>query len=527
MIMDYIKPSFSLFGLQITWYAICILVGVVLAVVMAIREGKKIGIASDDIYWGVIIVLPCAIIGARLWYILFNLDQSWTFREIIGLEGGLSGLAIQGGIIAALIAIYVYCRVKKLSIYRILDVVAPGFLIGQICGRWGNFCNHELYGPKVVNTGVFEALLPKFITENMRIPENGPYYHPTFLYEALLNLGGLVLMFVLRRKFKKLKSGDFIGIYMMWYGGVRIFTESLRMMGDPNDPLMLGPIPVSILVSVIFIVCGLAFLIVKRFFGPKEAYKDIVDEIASKKMDTILFDLDGTLLNSKPLIDRSFVHTFEHFRPDHVLTDDELDSFFGPTLHQTFSKYSKDEAEINDMISYYREFNVANHDSIVKLMPGVKEMILTLHKRGYNLGVVSSKKTDLVCHGLELFGLLDKMDVVIGSDEVKNHKPAPDGIELAIKMIKEKNQKSEEEFIESIKDKNKIQKFFLCLFRKKKKELNRVAYVGDTINDIKAGKSANVITIGCLYVKHPEEIIESNPDYVIQKPLNIIKICLE
>ena len=97
----WIQESFSLFGLSITFYALFILLGVIIAVWAGIKEGRKLGIPSDDVYWGVIIVLPCAIIGARLWYILFNLDEGWTFRRIIGLDGGLAGLAIQGGVIAA------------------------------------------------------------------------------------------------------------------------------------------------------------------------------------------------------------------------------------------------------------------------------------------------------------------------------------------------------------------------------------------------------------------------------------------
>lgn len=487
--MRYIDPTFSLFGLEIAWYAVCILIGVLIAVWAGVREGKKIGIPSDDVYWGVIIVLPCAIIGARLWYILFNLDEHWSFRKIIGLEGGLAGLAIQGGVIAAMITIFIYCRVKKISLYRILDIVAPGFLIGQICGRWGNFCNHELYGPIVKNPNFLKSI--PILGENMFI--DGAYRHPTFLYESVLNLIGLSIMLVLRRKCKKLKSGDLIGVYFVWYGMVRIFTESLRGKSGANEILMLGPIPVSILISVIFIVGGLAFLIIKRFVGPKDYYQDIMKEIADNKLDTILFDLDGTLLDTKPLIDRSFIHTFEHFRPDYVLTDEELDSFFGPTLYQTFSRYSDDEAEIEKMIAYYREYNVANHDAIVKVMPGAKELIYTLHKKGYKLGVVSSKKTDLVRHGLELFGLLDKMDIVIGADEVKNHKPAPDGILLA----------------------------------KEKLEAEKIAYVGDTLNDILAGKAAGVKTIGCLYIKHPEVMLEASPDYVIQKLTDILKICME
>lgn len=150
----WINPSFRIGNLDIHWYAICILVGVIIAVIMGVKEGKRLGIASDYVYTGVIITVPIALVGTRLWYVLFNLDEGWTFQKILGLDGsGLAGLAIQGGVISALITVYIYCRVRKISLYRILDIVAPGFLIGQICGRWGNFCNHELYGPIIQNTG--------------------------------------------------------------------------------------------------------------------------------------------------------------------------------------------------------------------------------------------------------------------------------------------------------------------------------------------------------------------------------------
>ena len=121
------------------------------------------------------------------------------------------------------------------------------------------------------------------------------------------------------------------------------------------------------------------------------------------------------------------------------------------------------------------------------------DLINTLKRKKYKLGVVSSKKTDLVCHGLELFGLLDKMDVVIGSDDVKNHKPAPDGILLAIE----------------------------------KTNAHNACYVGDNVNDILAGKSANVKTVGCLYVNHPEKIIEANPDYTINRLSDMLRVCVE
>ena len=198
----WINPTFKIGNLSIAWYAIFIMVGVIIAVYVGIREGKKIGIASDHILTGVIIVLPCAIIGARLWYVINTIGQiNWTFTKIIGMDDkGLSGLAIQGGVIAALIAVYIYCRVRKIKLYKILDLVAPGFLIGQICGRWGNFCNHELYGPVIQNPSVITWF--PWLAENMYI--NGAFRHPTFLYESLLNLVGLVLMLIARRKFNKL-----------------------------------------------------------------------------------------------------------------------------------------------------------------------------------------------------------------------------------------------------------------------------------------------------------------------------------
>lgn len=510
---NYIDPTFEFLGLEITWYAVFILIGILVAVFTGIREGRKLGIPSDDIYWGVILIVPCAIVGARLWYILFNLDEHWSFAKIIGLEGGLAGLAIQGGLIVAIIVIYFYTKKKEMSLYRTFDIVAPGFFIGQIFGRWGNFFNHELYGPEVKNPDFLKNI--PILGENMYI--DGAYRHPTFLYESFLNLLGLILLLVLRRKCKKLKCGDLIGIYLIWYGIVRIFTETLRSFSGANEILKLGPIPVSILISCIFIICGIAFLIVKRFFGPKENYCDVINHNAMIKPDTILFDLDGTILDTKSLIDRSFIHTFSHFRPDHILKDDELDSFFGPTLYQTFSRYSNDEKEIEAMIAYYREFNIANHDMMVKPIAGAKSLLSSLNAKGYNLGVVSSKKTDLVRHGLELFDLLKYMDVVIGCDEVSNHKPAPDGINLAIKLLNERVDNSPKDF------KTKVKQVFI----KPKKIVKNVLYVGDTANDIKAGKNANIKTVGCLYISNPDVMLEANPDYVINKLNDILKICME
>lgn len=520
---NYVDSSFSLFGLDITYYAVCIMTGVILALVLGVIEGKKLGIWPEDIYTGICIILPCCIVGARLWYVLFTLDEGWTFRKIIGLEGGLAGLAIQGAIIVAAITIFFYCRWKKLDLYRILDLVAPGFFIGQICGRWGNFFNHELYGPKVQNVELFQKLLPEFITDNMYI--SGAFRHPTFLYESALNLVGFILILVARRKFKKVRCGDFVGFYLVWYGAVRIFTESLRMNSGANEVLKIGPIPVSLALSVLFIIGGIAFLVLKRFFGPKKYYHEALKEVKENRLDVVLFDLDGTLLDTKNLIFRSFIHTFDKFRPEHNLTDEELNSFFGPTLHQTFSRYSNDEKEIKEMIDYYREFNIANHDTMVKAFDGVKEMVRTLHNKGYMLGVVSSKKDDLVKHGLELVGIDKMFDIVIGADMVSAHKPAPNGILMALKKLEEiKNTKAE---ALANNKKAKIINFILGKKEPSKIDISKACYVGDTLNDMLAAKAAGVKAIAVLYGDNAEAMQEADPDYAICKPAELLRICVE
>ena len=480
----------------IRWYAIFILLGIILAVVHGLREGKKLGIYSDFIYWGVIVCVPLAILGARLWYVIFNLDDFDSFADVIGItSGGLSGLAIQGGVIAALIYIYWWCRHKRISLYKVFDIVAPGFLIGQILGRWGNFFNQELYGGVIQNTKLFKALLPSFITDQMYI--DGAYHHPVFLYESLLNLLGLIIMFVVRRKVKMLKSGDLMGFYLVWYGSVRCFTETLRTHGDVADPLMIGPIYVSILISVIFIICGLSFLVLKRFYGPKKGYIEIIEEVEANRIDCILFDLDGTLVDTRRLVFNSFEYTFEKYFPTHILTDEELESFFGPTLHESFSRYCDDEDKIEEMIAYYRAFNEAHHDEYARPFENVSEIVKLLHKKGYKLGVVSSKRKEALMLGLNRCKIADCIDVIVGEGECEP-KPSPDGINKALE----------------------------ALYPDGHEGLN-IMYVGDHPNDILAAKAANVKSVGVMYSSKRDLIDEENPDYEIYRFIDLLEILVE
>lgn len=501
MNLNYIDPiAFNIFGLEVRWYAIWILTGILVGLKQATSEGKKLGIYTDFIFYGVIICVPLAILGARIWYVLFNISDfvvngMLDISSILGLNGGLSGLGIQGGVMVAILFVIIYCKKTKVSTYKVFDVVAPGLLIGQIFGRWGNFCNHELYGQMVQNVTLFKNLLPSFITENMYISGGyllpgltEGYYHPVFLYESALNLLGLVVFLVLRRKSKKLQSGDALGFYLVWYGVVRTITESFRHEGEV---LLLGNIRVSILISVIFIICGIAYLILKRFYGPKKYYLDILKETKENKIDTIIFDLDGTLLDTKELITRSFVHTFEHFFPGYAITDEELESFFGPPLKETFLRYETNLEKVDEMIEYYREFNETHHDALVKPFMGAVEMSKLLHKKGYNLGIVSSKSHALVEKGLTLCRMNQYFDVIVGADDVTKPKPDPEGI---LKVV-------------------------ACF-----PLAQNVLYIGDSPSDIVAGKNANVKTCAVMYSTKFKEVSEEEPNFFIHNLNGILKV---
>ena len=495
------SEGLSIFGIRL--YAICILIGIILAVWLGIREGKRLGINKDFIFLGVVITVPISIIGARLWYVLFNRDSFHSFAEICGFYNGqfrgLSGLGVQGSFIAAIITVFIYCKVRKESFLKVLDIVAPGFFIGQICGRWGNFFNSELYGPAVSNVVVFKTILPSFITENMYI--NGMYRHPTFLYESLLNLVGLCIMFYLRNKSKKMQIGDLVGFYLVWYGMVRIFTESLRMHSGVSEPLMLGNMPVSIAMSVLFIVVGAIVLVLKHTIAKFKMplYLEYKNFIKNEAIDTLVFDLDGTLLDTKPLIDHSFIYTFQHFFPEHKLTDEELETFFGPTLEVTFSKYEKDPKKIDEMIEYFRVYNREHHDEFVKAFPTVRETLKTLHMKGYRITIVSSKVKEMVNYGLMSTGLLPYVDYVIGEGEVKP-KPDPEGI---VKIMN--------------------------TFKYAKNGL----YIGDHPSDIIAGKKTNEIikkdgksmkTCAVKYSTKLQEVLDQNPNYTISKMEDLLEI---
>lgn len=232
--------AFSIFGIDIMWYAILITTGIILGLYfvskLAVVKNLDKEMPSDLLLW----VLVPAILGARLYYVIFSWDYySKNPSEIIMIRNG--GLAIYGGLLTAFLITYIYSKKKNISFLTILDIFAPGIALGQAIGRWGNFINKEAYGRA---TDLPWAIII-----------DGQKVHPTFLYESL---GDVIIFIVLYNLCKKNRNenGTIIALYFILYGILRFFVEGLR-----TDSLYFLGMRVSQIVSLVLIAIGLIIYI--------------------------------------------------------------------------------------------------------------------------------------------------------------------------------------------------------------------------------------------------------------------------
>lgn len=259
--------SFTVFGIEIAYYGVIIALGMLVGALVAYREAKKTGQKVDDYIDFTLYTLIAAIIGARIYYVIFEWDYySAHPLEIFNLRAG--GLAIYGGVIASALTLFIFTKVKKLKFWLMADTAVQGLIIGQIIGRWGNFFNREAFGG--YTDSLFAMQLPvseaKGITQELiehLVTIDGVGYvqvHPTFLYEGTWNL----LLFIgicLYKRHKKF-DGEIFAIYLMGYGVGRFIIEGLR-----TDQLVikaLGGIAASQVLSIILIVLAVAFVIYNR-----------------------------------------------------------------------------------------------------------------------------------------------------------------------------------------------------------------------------------------------------------------------
>lgn len=299
--------AFSIGSLSVHWYGLILGSAAIVGLLLAIQEGKRFGIPSDFFMDLLLLGVPSAIIGARIYYVAFKWDDyKNNFWDVFKIWNG--GIAIYGALIGAIICGFFYFRHKGYNFWRIVDICAPSLIIGQAIGRWGNFVNQEAYGGPVEESFLRNTLhLPDFIVNQMNV--QGTFHHPTFLYESLWNVVGLIILIVLRRQ-KFMRAGELFLSYFIWYSIGRFFIEALRTdslgfqgpdwlasivdaLWSPMtamgfelgylDPAY-GNIRISQVLSIAIIIVAIILIVVRRVTGASsERY---LDPIVSSKAPT-------------------------------------------------------------------------------------------------------------------------------------------------------------------------------------------------------------------------------------------------
>ena len=267
MILTINPVALKLGNLSVKWYGIIMAVAIILAVSMAIFEGRKRQIESDDFMDLLLWAVPLGYVGARIYYVIFEWHYySQHLDEIIAIWNG--GIAIYGGLLAGLAVLLVFCYKRMLPPFLMLDIITPGVMAAQILGRWGNFINQEAHGGPTTLAFLQSLHLPDFIINQMKI--GGVYYQPTFLYESFFNLIGLLIILLLRHRKHLFKQGEIFMLYLAWYSVVRFFVEGMR-----TDSLYLwGSIRVSQMLSVILLIVVIVLFIYRRRIVKPKWYLD-------------------------------------------------------------------------------------------------------------------------------------------------------------------------------------------------------------------------------------------------------------
>src|SRR5690625_122772 len=221
------------------------------------NEAERLGLKKDLMVDLVMFAAPIAIVFARIYYVIFEWEQykNGPWWKVFAVWEG--GIAIHGALIGAVLTAIVFARMKKTPFWQIADIVAPSLILGQAIGRWGNFMNQEAHGGPISETAFnnFHQYLPDFIMNQMCI--NGTYYHPTFLYESIWNIGVFILLLILRR-YNPLR-GELFLTYIAAYSVGRFFIEAMR-----TDSLYFGFLKQAQLISVVMIIGAIILIIYRR-----------------------------------------------------------------------------------------------------------------------------------------------------------------------------------------------------------------------------------------------------------------------
>ena len=250
------RTILSIGNFHIYCYSVLIATGIIIGLYLLMKEASKQNISKDTIIDIAFYTIIWGIIGARIYYVIFNI-KPYLSNPISILYVWEGGLAIYGGIIGGLITLAYQTKKKNIALGKLTDMIVPSLILDKYIGRWCNFFNQEAHGGIVTLEFLKKIHIPNFIIKGMYI--NGNYYHPTFFYESLWCLLGFILLIIIRRLLKNSKDGTLTFIYLIWYGIGRFFIEGLR-----TDSLYLGIFRISQIVSIVIIIIGIIGLIYNK-----------------------------------------------------------------------------------------------------------------------------------------------------------------------------------------------------------------------------------------------------------------------
>lgn len=294
--LENVGKSFDVFGFELAYYGIIIGIGVIAGILLAAHLAKKTGQNPDHYYDLATFSIILSVFGARIYYVIFKWEYyKDNFWSIFNLREG--GLAIYGGVLTAILCMYVFSKVKKLSFGQVLDTVAPCLLVGQIIGRWGNFFNREAFGEytdsllamRLPLDAVRKMDVTTLMRERLEVIDGVEYIqvHPTFLYESIWNLGVLVII-LLWRDTAKFYGETFLR-YLLGYGLGRMWIEALR-----TDQLILfgTGLAVSQVLAIAMVLFAAIMIVVKRRKKIEEAVteensEEIVEEVVEEKTEEV------------------------------------------------------------------------------------------------------------------------------------------------------------------------------------------------------------------------------------------------
>jgi phosphatidylglycerol:prolipoprotein diacylglycerol transferase len=337
--------AFHIFEQPIYWYGILISIGVLLGILLAIRNAKVFDIEQDSILDFALLAIPLAIIGARLYYVVFEWEMYQdNLLDIFNIRKG--GLAIYGGVIGGILSGLIFTRWKKLDFWNLADACAPSLILGQAIGRWGNFVNQEAYGYIVENTRW------QWFPAAVFIEANNQWHLATFFYESIWNF--IIFIFLMFYRKHRKRTGEVFLLYLILYAFGRFFIEGLR-----TDSLYLGTIRVSQLLSAVLFIVGASVFVYRRRRNDKASFSEAaeaaenneilqedgtaINEIDTLPEDETVANESGTLPNDETDIDESEARTVDKT----VINENETMSEDEATIKDT--NYAVDNMKHDDI----------------------------------------------------------------------------------------------------------------------------------------------------------------------------------